>query len=137
VRQAYHGGRAAAELVWKFRLRDRLDVAPFIVALAALLVSAPLALLLPFPWSPWILLLPLPPLAAGCAAVAWNETANKGKSIGELVQAAPVLALYYALRTGGYLSRRIGLWAGIDPVSRVSKGSLGTGMPQPSRGGAR
>jgi glycosyltransferase involved in cell wall biosynthesis len=137
VRQAYHGGRAAAELVWKFRLRDRLDVAPFIVALAALLVSAPLALLLPFPWSPWILLLPLPPLAAGCAAVAWNETANKGKSIGELVQAAPVLALYYALRTCGYLSRRIGLWAGIDPVSRVSKGSLGTGMPQPSRGGAR
>ena len=137
VRQAYHGGRAAAELVWKFRLRDRLDVAPFIVAFAALLVALPLALLLPFAWSPWLLLLPIPPLAAGIAAVSWNETANKGKSFGELLRASPVLALYYALRTSGYVSRRLGLWLGVDPVTRIAKGSLGAGMPRPWRGGSR
>lgn len=133
MRQAFHGGRAAAELVWKFRLRDRLDLAPFILALVVLLASVPLALLLPHPWAPWLLLLPLPPLMAGIAAVCWNETANKGKSWGELVRAAPALAIYYALRTSGYLSRRIGLWLGVGSVRRIAHGSLGASMPKPSR----
>lgn len=131
MRQAFHGGRAAAELVWKFRLRDRLDVAPFILALAALFAAIPLALLLPFPWAAWALLLPVPPLVAGVAAVCWNETANKGKSLRELLRAAPVLAIYYALRTSGYLSRRLGLWLGVRPIRRIAKGSLGSGMPKP------
>lgn len=136
MRQAFHGGRAAAELVWKFRLRDRLDVAPFIIALAVLLAAIPLALLLPVPWAPWAMLLPLPPLLAGIAAVSWNETANKGKSIGELLRAAPVLAVYYMLRTSGYLARRVGLWFGVRPVTRIARGSLGSGMPRPVGSGA-
>ena len=133
MRQAFHGGRAAAELVWKFRLRDRLDLAPFILALVALLVAIPLAVFLPLPWAAWTLLLPLPPLMAGIAAVCWNETANKGKSWSELLRAAPVLAIYYTLRTSGYLSRRVGLWLGVQPVRRIARGSLGSSMPRPPR----
>ena len=65
MRQAYYGGRAAAELVWKFRLRDRLDVAPFLLALLAALVAE------------------LPPARAARVAAAatglpvtWSETEN-------------------------------------------------------------
>lgn len=127
MRQAWHGGRAAAELVWKFRLTDRLDVAPFAVALLAAVAAVPLATL--HAW--WWLLLPLPPLLAGIAAVCWNETSNKGKRHGELVLAAPVLAIYYLLRTLGYLARRIELLLGVAPIERIAPGSLGRGLPRP------
>lgn len=131
LRQAWHGGRAAAELVWKFRLRDRLDVAPFALTALAALAAIALALLLEPPWSAWTWLLPLPPLAAGIAAVCWNETANKGKSWFELLRTAPALAIYYFLRTGGYCLRRIGLWCGRGSIRRIAPGSLGRTMPKP------
>jgi glycosyltransferase involved in cell wall biosynthesis len=127
MRQAWHGGRAAAELVWKFRLIDRLDVAPFAIALLAALAALPLAAL--HAW--WWLLLPLPPLLAGIAAVCWNETANKGKRPGELVRAAPVLAIYYLLRTLGYLLRRVELLLRVTPIARIAPGSLGRHLPAP------
>ncbi|NBQ15997.1 MAG: glycosyltransferase, partial [Proteobacteria bacterium] len=102
MRQAYHGGRAAAELVWKFRLHDRLDVAPFLLALLAAVAAVPIACTAGAPWSRWALLVPLLPLGAGVAAVAWNETARKGKTPLGLLRAAPALILYYALRCTGY-----------------------------------
>jgi glycosyltransferase involved in cell wall biosynthesis len=126
LRQAWHGGRAAAELVWKFRLADRLDVAPFAIALLATAAAVPLAAL-----SAWWWLLPLPPLLAGVAAVCWNETANKGKSLGELLRAAPVLAVYYLLRTLGYLLRRVELLLRVAAIERIEPGSLGRRLPRP------
>lgn len=134
MRQAWHGGRAAAELVWKYRLTDRLDLAPLAVSLLVLIATVPLALLLEASWAPWLPLLALPPLLAGAAAISWNEVANKGKTPGELLRIAPVLVVYYALRLGGYLSRRVGLWFGVGPIARVGSGDLGRELPTPPAG---
>ena len=139
LRQAWHGGRAAAELVWKYRLPDRLDLAPFALALFVLILALPASLLLeplldPLldpRWARWLPLLALPPLAAGVAAVAWNEIANKGKTLGELVRTGPVLVVYYTLRLGGYLSRRLGLLLGVGAIERVAPGSIGRDLPRP------
>ncbi len=130
-RQAWHGGRAAAELVWKFRLHDRLDVAPFVLAALLLVISILVAACIDAPWR-WLLpLVALAPFAAGCAAVAWNEIANKGKSPGGLIAAIPALSAYYALRSIGYALRRVELFLGIRPLSRIEPGSLGRSMPRP------
>jgi glycosyltransferase involved in cell wall biosynthesis len=131
LRQAWHGGRAAAELVWKYRLPDRLDLAPFALSLLTLVLALPFALVLEAWWARWLPLLALPPLAAGVAAVSWNELANKGKTVGELVRIAPVLTVYYALRLGGYLSRRTGLLLGVGAIERVDPGVLGRDLPRP------
>ena len=131
MRQAYYGGRAAAELVWKFRLRDRLDVAPFLLALLATIVAVPIAYMIDTPWAPWMLLVPLLPLCAGIAAVSWNETARKGKTLVGLLRAAPALAIYYVLRCTGYAVRRVELVIGIEPVQRISPNTLAVGMPSP------
>ena len=130
-RQAWHGGRAAAELVWKFRLRDRLDVAPFLLAAVGLIAASIAAPLLDAPWR-WIVLAAAPaPFVAGCMAVAWNETANKGKSFTGLLAAVPALVAYYALRTTGYALRRAQLLVGVAPIARIEPGSLGRSMPRP------
>lgn len=131
LRQAWHGGRAAAELVWKYRLTDRLDLAPFALSIFVLLLAVPASILIDAAWAPWLPLLAVPPFAAGVGAIAWNEVANKGKSAGELLRIAPALVLYYALRLGGYLSRRIGLWFGNGAIERVRTGSLGRDLPRP------
>jgi glycosyltransferase involved in cell wall biosynthesis len=129
-RQAWHGGRAAAELVWKFRLHDRLDVAPFLLAAFVLLVTTTLAASVDQPWAWMLPILAIPPFAAGCAAVAWNETTNKGKSLGELIAAIPALFVYYALRSAGYALRRFELCIGVNSIARIEPGSLGRSMPR-------
>lgn len=133
-RQAWHGGRAAAELVWKFRLRDRLDLAPFLLAVITLAVTLAVASLIDAAWRWWLPALALAPLAAGCAAVSWNETANKGKTMLGLVSTLPALTVYYALRTSGYGLRRVQLWLGIGAVARIEPGSLGRSLPKPGSG---
>ena len=78
-----------------------------------------------------MLLVPLLPLGAGIAAVSWNETARKGKTLVGLLRAAPALAIYYALRCTGYAVRRVELVIGIEPVHRISPNTLAVGMPPP------
>ena len=131
MRQAYHGGRAAAELVWKFSLPDRLDVAPFLLALLTVCIAVPVALVVRAPWAQWLPVLSLLPLFAGIAAVSWNEITRKGKTPFGLLRASPALALYYALRCMGYALRRVELLIGIKPVTRIGVAMLAVGMPRP------
>ena len=126
-KQAFHGGGAAAELVWKFRLRDRLDLLPLIGFWVAVVPAVILAALV----SPWFLLLPAPCLALQVAAVSYNEVARKGKTIGQLVRIGPALILYYHLRLAGYLLRRMQLPLGIRPIVPVDPVNFAAAMPRP------
>lgn len=129
-KQAYHGGGAAAELVWKFRLRDRLDLIPLTTAWLALVAAAILGPTL----SAWFWLLPAPFLLLQAAAVAYNETTRKGKTVPQLLRIAPVLVLYYHLRLAGYLLRRVQLLVGIRPISRIDPATFASAMPRPPGG---
>lgn len=131
MRQAFHGGRAAAELVWKFSLPDRLDVAPFLLAVLAVCVAVPVAFVVRAPWAHWLPALSLVPLVAGVAAVSWNEVTRKGKTPIGLLRASPALAVYYGLRCTGYALRRVELLIGIKPVTRLGVAMLAAGMPRP------
>lgn len=131
--QAFHGGGAAAELVWKFRLRDRLDLLP--LGLFWLLLPVAVVVGVLFTW--WGLVVPGFFLFAQCGAVAWNETARKGKSVAELARVAPVLVLYYHLRLVGYLRRRLQLLLGLDRLDRIDD-TFACEMPRPvPTGGSR
>ena len=131
LRQAYYGGCAAAELVWKFSLRDRLDIAPFLLAFLWLLLTVPVALTVNTRWIHWLPVAALLPLLAGVAAVSWNELTRKGKTPAGLVLSSPALLLYYFLRCFGYARRRAELVLGIKPVARIHPGALASGMPRP------
>ena len=126
-KQAFHGGGAAAELVWKFRLRDRLDLLPLI----AFWISLVPALALAASFSGWFLLLPLPFLLLQAAAVSYNELARKGKTIMQLMRIGPVLVLYYHLRLAGYVIRRSQLLVGIRPIVRIDPVTFASEMPRP------
>ncbi len=99
-RQAYRGGRAAAKLVYKYRLPQRKDMLPFILAYASL----PLALI-----NIWLLALPLFFFAGALAAITYNDLFLKGKSILQTVISFPTLLLYYHLRLIGYVQESIRL----------------------------
>jgi GT2 family glycosyltransferase len=109
-KQAYYGGRSAARLVYKYRLAHRLDMLPFMLAYG----TAALALCNPLLW-------PLPPafLAAGAAAIGYNELARKGKTIPEALVAFPALWAYYHLRLAGYLRETLALWRHGGGIERV------------------
>jgi glycosyltransferase involved in cell wall biosynthesis len=126
-KQAFHGGGAAAELVWKFRLRDRLDLLPLI----AFWISLVPALALAASFSGWFLLLPLPFLLLQAAAVSYNELARKGKTIMQLMRIGPALVLYYHLRLAGYVIRRSQLLVGIRPIVRIDPVTFASEMPRP------
>ena len=125
--QAYHGGAAAAELVWKFRLRDRLDLIPLACFYLSIVPAVTLGAV--FTW--WWLLVPVFFLALQCAAVFYNETSRKGKTLLQFARITPVLIIYYNLRLAGYVKRRLGLLLGIEPINRIGRGMIGQGMPTP------
>jgi hypothetical protein len=105
LRQAWRGGRSAARLVYKYRLRTRLDVLPFALALVTLmLVAAPTVLV-----SRWFLLAPATCMLLGVAAVAYNELCRKGKTLVDLLVTAPALTVYYALRVTAYMGEAVRL----------------------------
>ncbi|MHC5024948.1 MAG: glycosyltransferase family 2 protein [Planctomycetota bacterium] len=102
-RQAYHGGRAAADLVTRNRLRHRTDLLPFLLAYLSLPLAAGLA---PFTtW--WLLLLPGLCLAVGLAAILYNDLALKGKTPGEVARSVHILIAYYHVRLWGYVRKLI------------------------------
>jgi len=104
-RQAYHGGRAAAELVRRERLPARLDVAPFVLAYGALVIA--LAVL---PWlGAWPLAAPAALFLAALAAITYNDLSRKGKRPLEMLRSFPVLVAYYHVRVFGYVRRSLGL----------------------------
>ena len=127
IRQAFYGGGAAAELVWKFRLRDRTDLIFLALAYFTLIPAVVLGAL--FSW--WYLLVPGVCLLLQSAAVGYNECMRKGKSLLQLMKITPVLVLYYHLRLAGYLRRRVQLILGVDSVEREDSSSIGRGMPKP------
>jgi len=145
LRQAWFGGRSAAELVWKYRLGPRKDLGP-ILAAHVLLALGGIA---------WLLrdvllggtkiataLLIAGTLAAllACAAISYNELRNKGKSPQELLRAAAAVAIYYEVRAAGYAWRRLGLaiaqCLGRAPFTRVRPSELALALPHPSPRGA-
>lgn len=127
LRQAYYGGASAAEIVWKYRLGPRKDLAPvllldaaIVAALAALPTLGAVALIAPAAAA----LLPV-------AAISYNEMCNKGKSLGELARTAPALVVYYHVRLAGYLARRITLQLGKQPIARILPAQLARALPVP------
>lgn len=127
MRQAWFGGQSAAELVWKYRLGPRKDLAPialFDLTLVVALVAWPFA-------SPLVLLAPLVAAVPPVAAISYNELRNKGKTPLELARCAPALAVYYQVRLAGYLRRRMELLLGRRAVARVVRGEVARMLPPP------
>lgn len=99
-RQAWRGGRAAARLVFKYRLPPRLDLLPFLLAY----VSIPLVLV---QW--WLGAIPLFFFAGALAALVYNDLFRKGKTAGETLRSFPLLVMYYHVRLVGYVAESLRL----------------------------
>jgi hypothetical protein len=130
-RQAWFGGRSAAELVWKYRLGPRKDLGPILVAHALVALSALAA-------GAEFSAIALTLFAAGLlsaflavAAISYNELRNKGKSPVELLRAAPALFVYYEIRAAGYALRRLSLLLGRARIDRVRIADLAAVLPAP------
>lgn len=127
MRQAWFGGQSAAELVWKYRLGPRKDLAPialFDATLVAALAAWPFV-------SPLVFLAPLAALVPPVAAISYNELRNKGKTPLELLRSAPALAIYYQVRLAGYARRRVELLFGRRAIARVARTELARMLPPP------
>lgn|GEM_PF-494829 len=98
-KQAFRSGRAAARLVYRYRLAHRLDMAPLA---AAYLTLVPAALLAPMLGAA-PLLIPAMCFAAAVAAYLYNERSRKRKAFGEITRSFHVVLLYYHVRLAGYL----------------------------------
>ncbi len=117
LRQAWRGGRSAARLVYKYSLPHRLDVMPFVL----MLLTLP-ALVLDWPWPS----VPMLFLAAGCAALVYNDLCRKKKTLGETILSFPLLLLYYALRVSAYVLESLRLRLTPHGIKRVT-------LPLPTR----
>lgn len=110
LKHALSGGRAAAFLVYKYRLFPRLDVLPLLVAYASL----PLVLFRgPAQWTPLAL------FAVACVAICYNELHRKGKSVSQCLYVLPVMFAYYHLRTFAYWFETLRLHLGWRKAERV------------------
>ena len=107
-----------------------------IQVLACTAVTTVLGIVLGASVSWWFLLLPVPAAGLATAAIAFNELRNKGKSIPELLRAAPAIAVYYHVRLAGWIWRRMQLRLGVRPIERVSPETLAASMPRPPRPGS-
>jgi len=92
-KQAHKGGRSAARLVYKFRLRPRLDMLPFLLAY----LSLPLMFI-----STLLFVIPAMFFMAALAAIVWNDLARKAKSPADVLRTFPLLVAYYHVRLVGY-----------------------------------
>jgi len=99
-KQALKGGRSAARLVYKFRLRPRLDMIPFVLAYVAL----PLGFI-----NPALFVISLFFFAGALAAIAWNDLTRKAKSPADVARTFPLLVAYYHVRLVGYVSESLRL----------------------------
>lgn len=93
-KQAFRGGRSAARLVYKFYLRPRLDMLPFLLAY----LSLPLVL-----WSRTFGYVPGFFFLSAIAAITYNDLYRKQKTVGQTLRSFPVLLAYYHVRLAGYV----------------------------------
>ena len=106
-RQAYHGGRAAADLVHRYRLRHRTDMAPFILAWGSLPIGAALTIFL----GAWPLAIPGLFFILALVAITYNDLVLKGKTVIQTVRSLPMLVIYYHVRLFGYVQMTLILHA--------------------------
>ncbi len=112
-RQAFRGGRSAARLVYKYRLRPRVDLLPFILAYATL----PLVVVCRYAATvPGMFFL------AALAAITYNDLFRKEKTLAETVRSFPVLLAYYHVRLIGYVGEGLRLRLGRHNLTRVRLG---------------
>ncbi|MCA9255095.1 MAG: glycosyltransferase [Phycisphaerales bacterium] len=109
-RQAFRGGRSAARLVYKYDLPQRLDMAPFLLAI----LTTPLG----FIWRP-LFALPALFFAAAIAAITYNDLFRKRKTLFETLITFPLLLVYYLVRVCGYVSESIRLRVSRHDVRRT------------------
>lgn len=109
-RQAQKGGRSAAKLVYKFGLKQRIDMVFFILGYASLVLGFV---------SPWLLLIPFALLGLAVAAISYNDMFLKGKTVGQFIRGFPVLLAYYHMRLYGYVSESLRLRFGAERIERV------------------
>jgi len=110
-RQGKIGGAAAAWLVYKYHLPQRLDLIPFMLAY----LSIPLAIIhIGFVLAPAFF------LTVALAALAFNELTRKRKTVWETMRIFPVLIVYYQLRLWGYVTHSLSLRLGLQRIERVS-----------------
>lgn len=99
-RYAYRSGKAAARLVYKYRLMPRLDMLPLMLAYGSLpLIAAHRNLAI----------VPGVFFAAALAAIVYNDLARKKKKLWETLVTFPLLLAYYHLRLVGYVGESIRL----------------------------
>ena len=65
------------------------------------------------------------------AAIGYNELSNKGKTVRELVRAAPALVVYYHVRLAGFLWRWGQMRCGVKPVGRIDPEEIARQLPSP------
>ena len=109
-RQSYLGGRAAAWLVYKYHLPQRLDVLPFMLAYLTL----PLVLI-----DRWLAVIPLFFFAGALAAITYNDLFRKRKTVGETVRSFPILLAHYHVRLFAYVTELVRLHFGKHDIKRV------------------
>lgn len=130
-RQAWFGGRSAAELVWKYRLGPRKDLGPIIAAHTSLACSAIFAMFHASTISFVLLGLGLFFVLLAVIAISYNEIRNKGKTLIELFLASPALFVYYEIRSAGYVFRRVELLLQRAPIQRTNLHELARALPKP------
>ena len=109
-RQARVGGAAAAWLVYKYHLRSRLDLLPFMLTYLLLPLIA---------FDRWLGVPAVCCFAAGIAALLYNELFRKGKTLAQTLIVFPVLLVYYHVRLVGYVGAALALRLGLRSVQRV------------------
>ena len=119
-RQALRGGRSAARLVYKFRLRQRIDMLPFLLAY----VSLPLGLI-----GAWLLVVPAFFMCGALAAITYNDLFRKGKTVGETLKTFPLLVVYYHVRLAGYVFETVRLRVARGGPARVRLDEIPSDFP--------
>ncbi|MCH7591753.1 MAG: glycosyltransferase family 2 protein [Planctomycetes bacterium] len=109
-RQAFRGGRSAARLVYKFHLRPRLDMLPFLLAY----LSLPLVL-----WSRTLGCVPGFFFLAALTAMTYNDLFRKQKTVSQTLRSFPVLLVYYHVRLVAYVIETISLRIRRHDIKRV------------------
>lgn len=109
-RQAWVGGAAAAWLVYKYHLPQRIDLLPFVFGYLTL----PLGLV-----SWWLLAIPGVFALITLGALLYNETSRKKKTVSEVVRLFPFLLAYYHVRLAGYAIQAVRLRLCPNSIMRV------------------
>ena len=121
-RQAYVGGKAAAKLVYKYRLPPRLDMLPFLLAYGSLILLLPLIVTQSL--TPGWLCISVLFFLGALTAITYNDLVRKGKSLGQTLRSFAMLVAYYHVRLWGYVIESVRLRTGRTHILRVDLKSI-------------